>query len=433
MSSFDLKTHLQSLLTLEFYALCPNGKRIRVQDFCKEAEGSKEGLVYRTFDDRLILVIEAVFPGQPIYNGSLSTMIDYTPERTYWRQAFYLSTGESSSMENTWLPFSGIFIRFPQYRALKREIIQRNESGKALKSWEQSMGNREDTGEQTGLVWFGKSEYIAPEGGYSTTYEYLLPHAGLSRVEVDKVSTLENLYGKLYLPEGNFLSSPYSGVSFNRFGCPSYALASHALGGIFFDTSQGDYQFGRRVVYKPGDILFSSFRQRVEDQPGYQEIKNRLNTNSPLQECMTRLKEVYPIEKPYRINNYIDAMQAIPIMNAFRHLGVFPPGLSLLQMPIRSLGYSLPIVEYYGMLQEAVYYYWVEYKLGRISDGSIQTILQNPDAFIRSIKRKYRQKSVLGNEKTISFNTHKPSEKQKKFYGGTRRKGTRRRQTRKTS
>lgn len=433
MSSFDLVTHLQSLLYLEFYALCPNGKRIRVQDFCKEAEGSKEGYLYRTFDDRLVLVIEAVFPAEAIYNGTLSVMVNSVPERTYWRQAFYLSTGESSHMENTWLPFSGIFILFQQYKPLRREIIERNKKGRALKYWQQSMQNTEAKGPQVGGPWFAKSEYIAPEYGLSTTAEYELSHSGgLTRSEQGKVNMLEELYGKLYLPEGNFLRSSYSG-SFSRFGCPSYALASHAIGGTFFHRERDYWDFGRRSLAPGGgDRLFASFNYLLQQVPGYNSIRKRLNTSSAPQACFSDMKETYPIEKPYKINNYIEAMKAIPIMNAFRDLGVFPPGHSLIQMPVYYLGYSLPVVEYYGMLQEAVYYYWIEYKIGRLSKEDIQNMMENPSSFIQDMKKKYRWTSVLGNEKTIWFNVRKPSDKQKKFYGGkTRRKYGNRKGTRK--
>jgi hypothetical protein len=427
MASFDLSTHIKSLLELEFYALCPNGKRIRVQDLCREGEGSTEGYAYRTFDDRLVLVIEAVFPEEKIYNGTLSVMVNYIPERVYWRQAFYLSTGESSGKENTWLPFSGIFVRFHHSLKLQREIFKRNKYGRAIDGWNPYAKNSEAEGEQIGQPWFAKHEYIAPEYGASETAMFEVPHQHMSSTNQRKMERITELYGKLYLPEGNFIQTHYSG-SFSRFGCPSYALASHALGGMFFDPRYNPVPFE-----KSGDILFRSFQALLRYQPAYGKIKDKLNTPSRFQTCFAKWNETYAIQKPYVVNNYIDKLKAIPIMNAFRDLNVFPPGFSLIQMPIHTLGYSLPIVDYYGMLQEGVHYYWMEYKLGRIPPEEIQRIFQNPSQLIQTLMKRYRKIRVLGNEPTISFGVREPSNKQQKYYGGTRRHSKQKRFTRKSN
>ena len=91
----DIPQVRAALFALEFYALCPNGKRIPVQSICEEYTKDPKGLVYRSFDNRLVLILQAVFPGKEI---------------PYWQQAFYLSTGQSSEMKNTWLPMNGIML-----------------------------------------------------------------------------------------------------------------------------------------------------------------------------------------------------------------------------------------------------------------------------------------------------------------------------------
>jgi len=174
----DPNTMLKKLHTLQFYALCPNGKRIPVNTICEEYSKDPNGLAFRTFQDRLVLVIQAVFQEEE-YNGSLSVLLNKT-ETVYWQQAFYLSTGTSSDMKDTWLPFDGIYIE----GNLSRTIGY----GKG----------RERIGKEKTLrgdLWFSKSAFENPEGWSSqhpTFDEY-------------KSEALYDRYGSLYLPEGKWL------------------------------------------------------------------------------------------------------------------------------------------------------------------------------------------------------------------------------------
>ena len=88
-----------TLLNLRFFALCPDGRRVPVEDLCKEYEKDPRGLAYRTFENRLVLVVQAIFPDEIIY----------------WQQAFYMSTGKNSGMPGTWLPFDGIVLQGMYY------------------------------------------------------------------------------------------------------------------------------------------------------------------------------------------------------------------------------------------------------------------------------------------------------------------------------
>lgn len=381
-----LKT-LKRVPDLEFYVLCPNGKRIRAEKMCEEFESNPEsGYAYRTFDNRLVIVVEAVFPEEKIYNGSLSVMVDYSPEELYWRQAFYLSTGESSRMSYTWLPFSGIVIDANVNRmALRKNII--------------------------GSTWFSKMEYVS--GLDFTTYEYKINMPPVTREENQKLEFLDYIYGRLYLPETNFLQSTYRNP-FDRWGCPSFVLASHALGGNIFER-------GGSGPYSLGEYLFN--RSEVDSLFG--QIIKRVNTQSPLQRCFRRMKVEEPPSNVVTINKYIDKHKALPIMNAFRDIGVFPPGLSFIQMPFPEVGYSIPIKDYYHMLLEVVHYHWKMYKLGKFTEEQIREKFSNPQALLNeylTLERRSKfafPKNTPGQYKLWQARI---PQKNREFYGGTRKR-----------
>ena len=398
---FNLEEHLAKLLTLKFYAICPNGQYIPVEQLCEKARKSTKDYVYRTFDDRLVIVLEAVFPGEGIYNGSMSVLIDKLTDEVYWRQAFYLSTGESSNMRYTWLPFSGIFFNLHSNLHVDRNLGYK-------------YGEKYDI---LGETWFAKHEYTAPEYGIQLSHRYEFPNTQYFSGQNQRMTEfLSNLYGRLYLPEGNFIKSSSSGRSFDRFGCPSYALASHAIGGEFFRPME---TFPGHFVHA-GDSLFSSFKMQVANSAGYKSIKDKLNETSRVQACFPKFATSYPIVKPNVVNKYIDDNKAIPIMNAFRELGVFPPGFTLIQYPIQEMGYALPIVEYYNMLIETVYFLWKSFMVGKYSKEKLIEKLKDPRVYIRH----FRKKHILTNNNLFDFNFSGISNRQRKYYGGTRRRRT---------
>ncbi len=386
------------LAELEFYVLCPNGKRIRAEKMCEEfIKNPDVGYAYRSFENRLIVVVEAVYPEQKIYNGTLSVMIDYIPEKLYWRQAFYLSTGSNSGIPATWLPFSGIIIQAETMRT-------RYEFNESI----------------AGTSWFSKSEFSS--GLDYATRKYKLPLPKLTEQEQELLQYIQYIYGRLFLPEGNFLEG-YRKNRFDRWGAPSYILASHALGGYYFQDVPGSQ-------YHAGDILFEDYT--YEDE--YKEVIKKLNKNSPLQRCFLSMQKNYPPTNILTINQYIDKHQAIPIMNAFRDIDVFPPGLSFIQVPFEFAGYSIPITQYYFMLIEVVYYYWLLYKLNKLSAEQIRTLFSNPVSLLKKYITKERRKSnIFPNESQYRFkikknilpNNHLP------FYGGTRKRKQRNKKTRK--
>ncbi len=389
---------IPNLEELEFYVLCPNGKRIRAEKMCEEFERNPdEGYAYRSFDNRLVVVVEAIFPYEPIYNGTMSVMVNYIPEKLYWRQAFYLSTGESSSLPKTWLPFSGIIINANVMRAAR--------------TYDKTV---------SGTSWFSKTEYIS--GSFHSTYKYGLKFPPVTRADNETLQWLDRLYGKLYLPEGNVLESTYRNP-FDRWGTPSFALASHALGGYFFENPPGSR-------YGGGDILFYNYSRR----PEYERVIQKLNKDSPLQPCFPMMQKNYSPTNIHTINQYIDKHKAIPIMNAFRDIGVFPPGLSFLQVPFEGLPYSMPITEYYYMLLEVVHHFWKLYKLKKISAEKVRSIFSNPQSLLKDYLTKERRKeSVFPNEPHYKYKlrTNIIPAKNIPFYGGTRKRKVRKQKTRK--
>ena len=381
----SFEENIRNLTKLEFYVLCPNGKRILAQNICKEFMANPNlGYAYRTFDNRLVIVVEAIFPKEDIFNGSLSYLIESIPEKLYWRQAFYLSTGESSNMSYTWLPFSGIVIDASVLKTRWREKV-------------------------IGTSWFSKSEYGS--GLESVLEEYKISMPPLTKDESKLLKFYDKIYGRLYLPETNFADTfdIFGGNPFDRWGCPSFVLASHALGGDFFR--------GREV----GEYLFSksTFREL------FGEVIKKVNTVSESQDCFRIMKYRYPPTKILKINKYIDKYKAIPIMNAFREIGVFPPGLSSVQVPFPEVGYSIPLKEYYHMLLEVVYYYWKLYKLNKMTAEQIRDIFSNPEGLMKEYLTETRRKNfIFPNESEYKYTLWRQmiSPAHRQFFGGTKKK-----------
>ncbi len=384
--------NIRNLTKLEFYALCPDGKRLPVQTICEDFNvRPRDGYAYRTFDNRLVIVVEAIFPAEAVYNGSLSTIVDSIPEKVYWRQAFYLSTGESSNMSYTWLPFSGIVIEASILNPKQRNTI-------------------------TGTSWFSKSEYGSGLERVLEPYQIRMPP--LTKNELNLLELYDEIYGNLYLPEKNFINTYIGHNPFDRWGCPSFVLASHALGGSFF-RGKGT-----------GERLFN----RGEDDEIFGNIIKKINVRSPLQECFIIMKVHNQPAKVRTINKYIDEHKAIPIMNAFRDIDVFPPGLSSVQVPFPEVGYSIPLKEYYHMLLEIVHYHWKMYKLNKLSADEIRKKFSRPQELLKEyLTEARRNKFIFPNSPEYKYKLWRqmiPAE-HRQFFGGTRKRKVRKQKTRK--
>lgn len=386
----DIKPNIQLLLSLQFFALCPNGKRIPVEKLCEEFARDPADLAYRTMEDRLVLVLQAVFPAEDVFNGSLSYLIERVSEHIYWQQAFYLSTGESSGMGGTWLPFNGILLQ----NDTRREYLQ-------FSPYYERRERRPNEKTLKGAGWFSKEVFGAPQD------RSFFRFSSEMTVEQRKKFSLEDIFGNLYLPEGNYLyyRSPY-----DRFGTLSYALASHAIGGNLFARGQGGSHL--RLGYSPYGIP-----DAIKDS-----VEAHMNKPSPLQSCFVEMASTYPITKPNGINAYIDKEKGVYYMNAFRAEGIFPPGLAFVQVPMKSLGYSMPVKSYWDALAYGIHQIWNEYHLGKLSLEDVKTIFANPRGQIEAYLKKERNRTVMPNEPNFSFNLSRESyafrPKILNYYGG---------------
>jgi hypothetical protein len=372
----DSKSQLQKLITLEFFALCPNGKRIPVSELCSEYSREKPGLVLRSVEDRLILVIEAVFPGES------------TP---YWCQAFYLSTGQSSGKGGTWLPFNGILAmggtnRF-LYQGWGEPPKERSANEKKL---------------QMNQPWFSKTEFCSPVD------------RSLCFPSYSKKLVLKRVYGNFFLPEGDYM---YRNSRLDRWGTISYLLASHAIGGIEFEYKQSDFLIRSTLGGLDVDL---------------EALENRLDELRPPQPCFVEIARTYPISKPNDVNNYIDKYHATSLMNAFRQEGFFPPGLQFIQVPQVGLGYSLPMKNYWDSLSEYVLNIWLAYKTGKKSIDDVRSAFSEDT--IKHFLRNYRAHSVLPNEPEFSFHMNKGSMREglRPYMGGRKKTKKMKRKGRKT-
>lgn len=384
----DIDNETERLQDLQFFALCPNGKRIPVESICEEYNRDPAGLALRTFDDRLVLVIQAIFPMQT------------TP---YWNQAFYLSTGESSGMGGTWLPFNGILMQGDRSRIVTKFYPQ--------------FEYRERRENEKNLIfsgWFSKQELCAP-------MDRTIPPT-LYTTEDHKKQRLEEVYGRFYLPEGDYL---WYKSGFDRFGTVSFALASHALGSKLYNHREGSSIFR----------IYGHLSEKTNLNTPTEKMVRILNKPSPPQKCFEEMASTYPIAKPYEVNAYIDKHHAIFIMNAFREYNVFPPGLGFLNTPFQNLGYSMPLMGDWGGLADYVHKVWIEFKLGNLTIDDVKKKFANPKEAILKYKKKSRENCILPNEPGYRFIIHPKLREEKhknnlKYYGGRRRQTKRRRQNR---
>jgi hypothetical protein len=372
---------LTTLPNLEFFALCPNGKRIPVKEICDEYLKDPTGLAYRTFDDRLVLVIQAIHPEL---------------KEPYWNQAFYLSTGESSGKGGTWLPFNGIVAKLETSRLITHyypRFFQRNRTPEEHILYSTS--------------WFSKAEFCAPQ---NRTFPVLLGFgASLENVIIFE---LRNAYGDLYLPEGNNL---HCKSRFDRFGTISYALASHALGGAYYIHNEYN-------IKNTKSTFFPNIKITNKEPTTSEEIlAHILHKNSPLQSCFIEMAKTYPISPPNKINAYIDSHYALSYMNAFRQEKIFPPGLLFANVPMKTLVYSLPILDFSGAISRFVKDAWKDWKLGKKTIGEIQEIFLHPQRHVQEYFKQHRKNEIMPNEPEFQWNVlrnfaSKPEHA--KYYGG---------------
>ena len=440
----NLPNFQETLLTLEFSALCPDGRIIPVDKLCEDYQKKPDGLVLRTLEDRLVIVLQAKFPGQ---------------ETPYWQQAFYLSTGMNSGMPKTWLPFDGILLKGLLFRPpppyiqtqadrdfmARMQALFKASSAKpapapspapaptlsardlmfghsmhtlplslgqsSLPKPMRAVGKKPERPELTGSPWFSKNDFH----NYSKN-SYYRENTEVNTTNINVL--LREVYGGIFLPEGDMYKNKYY---FERFGTISYALASHALGGDFFNGAAGN------------SFFYQTTLSSVEGA-----LKAHFNTVSAFQPCWLDIQSNYPIEKPYVINKYIEDHKAFSFMNAFRQENIFPPGLSFVQMPIKTLGYSMPFYDYQLALVSEINNIWRAYKKGEKTLDEVRDIFSKPRNYAEPILKRMRKTYAYADEPEYVFNIVEsqadPSHPIRKYLGGrkTRRSYRRSRGNRKT-
>ena len=156
------------------------------------------------------------------------------------------------------------------------------------------------------------------------------------------------------------------------------------------------------------------------------QIKRVLGTPSPPQACFARMSSTYPITTPNIVNRYIEEKKGFSYFNAFRQEGIYPPGLSFLNVPIISLGYSLPLEDYENQLGIVIHQLWWDFKAGLRTIDELRSIFANPRQFLLPLLREIRERTVLPNQPEALFDIMPEqlarSRPGARYYGGKSRR-----------
>lgn len=353
----DYKNCIPSLLALKFFAITPSGKRVPIAKFCGYAEDFPEDSVLRTFDNRLLTILEAIQP-----DG-----------KTYWKQAFYMSSGESSNMADTWLPMDAITFDPPMYIPTDSTNVE-------------------------GTLWFDKTAFV------ESNYTPLLKNT--------KVNILQNLaqgaFAKCGLPEGN-VTGPKQTLSrfnqktspFDRFGCISYYLASYEMGGGYVHRSHG-YAHLKHLEYLGYNHL-DQLRDRLAEKDS--------------QPCFTEFQKSLPFVSLPVINTFISRHKAFSYDNIFRQEGYRIPSMQDVSVLISNLGYSVPVKGLHIQLTPSIRQIKIQSILSTTSPDKIQELLDSlVDDLETSSYFNYK------NSRIIYKVTDHVLEKNEAFLGGKRRR-----------
>lgn len=361
---------ISTLHTLEFYVLCPDGRRFPVSELCTEYAKKSDGLFMRTFGDRLVIVVEAIYPGGTVY----------------WHQAFYLSTGTSinqfrgrvasnDTRTNTWMPFHGLVVKGGELRKKisvyeNRKIVRKNVSP----SIEMTSFYFKKLAHLEGTLQFDPKRRPAKDKGWNAPYTGPKVKTAEEKEEADAIYTLSGTYGS-FLPEGYYRNmSDKRPTLFDRFEALSYLLASHALGGNAYAEEVSDPEDPPNYYLLPR-ILEGGFKEVFPD------FFRRFEKPSPSQECLVDAAQTVAITKPNVINEFLTHHGAIGRMSLFLSFGesdIPVPGLTVSSVPIQNLGYEMPLEEFDKVLDNYVTYYFFQYKLNKITKDELIRVYQLP-------------------------------------------------------
>jgi hypothetical protein len=374
---------ISMVLSLQYFVILLDETRIPIESLFRYVSEHPETSVFRSFDDRIIIIVEAIQP-----NGEV-----------YWRQAMYCSTGTSSGMRYTWFPFNGIFVKKEGYAQTKPYRLS---------------------------LWFEK-EYFNPseadERGFRKIIRFDPPKTPYQAVS--------HVYSGIGLPEGNYIyytESPEDQAEFDRFGSLSYFVASYKLGSKFFtnmvDTklypsqNNGPFSF---ASYHPDKDRYENILYFLTNKK-YKDIDVlRSLVETPNEIDYAALVKSIPIAKPNRINDMIDRLQASSIYNYFRNRPIRIPPYSAYSVFLPTLGYALPKADVFSMFHRSINYTFLNSIENNLSDEEIQTQINKDFAYALE----FNDFETLKNDYNIS--TIYP--KNANYFGGARAQ-TRRRKAR---
>jgi hypothetical protein len=333
-------TDIEAILNMRFFALLPNGKRIPVESLCEEYKQSPEGVFLKSFQDRLVVVVQAVKSDDTIY----------------WNQAFYLSTGTSIGTNGfgnqrnvnvhtilrgaTWMPFHGIIGSAPSLPY----------SGKASRPLLDSTDTRRII-----TTWFAKDSLIpqlTDYGGRPAESHFINSDLLTDGDRLKAADLLETYEG--FLPEKRLHEARGDNL-FSRIMFPSYLLASHALGG---NAYSGKYE--------------KELRKYVTESKSYpQSFFETILRPSPVQSCVADAAKTTPMTILEELNAYIDRYGAIGRANAFRSLGLEVPGLAASSILLKNMEVRIPLEYYEDVLNNAVGRELIFYLLGKRSKEQV--------------------------------------------------------------
>jgi hypothetical protein len=428
----EAKKNIRLLHHLEFYILCPDDRRFPVADLCKEYEKKPDGIFMRTFENRLVVIVQAVFPS--------------TKQIVYWNQAFYLSTGTSinsyygrkgsnDTRANTWMPFHGLVIQGKGHGSL-------NKFDYDLSTMEATPS---DTHKMLNNFYFVKVAHLN-NSDINKTNSYrkmnnIKNH--LNQTTLAKMQYFEETYAN-FLPEGKFQDWLGKGSLYSRFQCLSYLLASHEMGGNAFN-----YPPPPSNTEKPMNDMTAMHLGRVNNHTAairsilpdlslgpfekvFPELYKRLAVPSPPQPCFADAIKTTAIYKPNEINAFIDRHGAIGRMNFFRSNGIqdMPvPNLSISAVPFTNLSYEASLEEYDLLLNAYVSYYFIRLRMGMVGKAKFTEAMRaSMSDIIRMRNSTFEERNtiVAPDDEGVTFTLAEKEMKHKNYLGGRKSRRNRR-------
>jgi hypothetical protein len=368
------------VLSLQYFVILKNGSRIPIEELFSYTQEHPDKSIFRTLDDRLVAIVEAIQPDGTIY----------------WCQAMYCSTGTSSGMKDTWFPFNGIFVREEGHSSTPPTYVS---------AWFEKEFFNPSEGDERGFL--RMSRFHSPRNPYAAA---------------------RHVYTELGLPEGNFtyyVRDADDHAEFDRFGSLSYFVASYTLGSKFFtnmldSSTQSSKDAGDIFGWGIHNNDYTRYQEILEflEQKHYNHIDElRRLIETPNEHNYSTIVKSVPIVNPNMINHAIDTYQASSMYNYFRGKPIRIPPYSAFSVVLPSLGYSLPLRDVFSYFHKNLKSIFFDAVTDNLSNEEIQAKID--EAFQEEIA--FRNFTTKKN----SYNMIPLHPSQKNYFGGTRKRARR--------